>query len=320
MYQVVIQIAEEYPANNVQDYINIDRTELDSMNLTKSNSTDAVSIPNALKKWILSLKDFWKHWGDKSTKDWSVLTIDNFDDFLMDGTGPQTQSVPTSTTVPPTTGTMTPAMDVNTIMSALSAAMLTKPPSSHTDVFMKNKGGGDDVKVLKEAKQWNTWNCSFLSVVHTYDFKDVTDPSYVPDISDSDACSLFEAQQKHDFGILVSTIKESSALPVLCKYSDPKVHNYGDAQLLYTDLVAHFTQGLTGKQHLEIIERELDELRLDTKWTKTCEAFLNLVDNKMKDHQGIAPDPAQYPDSWYINCINHTIKTHTTLYQYVVNH
>ena len=151
-------------------------------------------------------------------------------------------------------------------------------------------------------------------------FKDVTDPSYVPDISDSDACSLFEAQQKHAFGILVSTIKESSALPVLHKYSDPKVPNYGNAQLLYTDLVAHFTQGLTGKQCLEIIEHELDELRLDTEWTKTCEAFLNLVDNKLKDHQGIAPDPAQYPDTWYINHINHTIETHTTLYQYVVNH
>ena len=142
------QIGEEYPANNVQDYINIDWTELDSMNLTKSNSTDAASIPNALKKQIISLKDFWKHWGDKSTKDWSVLTIDNFDDFLMDGTGPQTQSVRASTTVPPTTGAMTPAMNVNVITSVLSAAMLTKPPSLRTVVFMKNKGGGDDVKAL----------------------------------------------------------------------------------------------------------------------------------------------------------------------------
>ena len=211
------------------------------MNLTKSNSTDAVSIPNALKKWILSLKDFWKHWGDKSTKDWSVLTIDNFDDFLMDGTGPQTQSVPASTMVPPTTGKMTPAMDVNMITNALSAVMLTKPPSSCTDVFMKNKGGGDDVKALKEAKQWNTWNHSFLSVAHTYNFKDITDPSYVPDRSNSDACSLFEAQQKHAFGILVSTIKESSALPVLRKYSDPKVPNYSDTTV--TLLLCYQTMG-----------------------------------------------------------------------------
>ena len=216
------RIAEEYPANNVQDYINIDQTELDMMELTKSDSNDAVFIPNALKKHILSLKDFWKHWGDKSTKDWTLLTIDNFDDFLMDGTGPQTQPVPTSTKSP-ITGTPTTPIDVTAITSALSAAMLTKPPPSHTSVFMKNKGGGDDVKPLKEAKQWDAWHRTFLSVTHSYDFKDITDPMYVPDPSDGDACALFDAQQKHAFGILVSSIKESSILLTLCKYSDPNV-------------------------------------------------------------------------------------------------
>ena len=107
---------------------------------------------------------------------------------------------------------------------------------------------------------------------------------------------------------MVSTIKESSVLPILQKYSDPQVPDYGDAQLLYTDLLAHFTQSLTGKQCLEIIEHELDDIKLDTKWSKTCEAFLNIVDNKLKNHQGIAPDPAQYPDSWYIGLFEYEPK------------
>ena len=122
------QTADEYHANNVQDYINIDQAELDTMELTESDSNDVRYISNALKKRILSVKDFWKHWGDKSTKDWTVITVDNFDDFLTDGTGPQTQTVPTSTNRP-TTGTPTTPMDVTVITSALSAAMLTK--SSH---------------------------------------------------------------------------------------------------------------------------------------------------------------------------------------------
>ena len=89
---------------------------------------------------------------------------------------------------------------------------------------------------------------------------------------------------------------------------------------LYCDLVSHYTQGLTGKQQLEIIERKMDDLTLDSKWGKSCESFLNLVDNKLKDHKGITPDPTQYPDSWYINQINHIIESHTTHYQYIVNH
>ena len=180
-------IAGEYNATSVQDYINIDRGELDTMELTDSDSNDVVHIPNALKKCILSLKDFWKHWGDKSTKDWTMLSIDNFDDFLTDGTGPQTQPHPTSTN-PATTGTPTTPVDVHATTSALSAAMLTKSPTSRTEVFMKNKGRGDEVKPLKEAKQWNAWHQTFLSVAHLHDFMDITDPTYVPEPSDDDAC------------------------------------------------------------------------------------------------------------------------------------
>ena len=77
---------------------------------------------------------------------------------------------------------------------------------------------------------------------------DITDPMYVHDPSDDDACTLFDAQHKHAFGILVSSIKESSILPTLHKYSDPNVPDYGDAQMLYTNLVAHYTQGLSGRQ------------------------------------------------------------------------
>ena len=51
-----------------------------------------------------------------------------------------------------------------------------------------------------------------------------------------------------------------------------------------------------------------------------CKSFLNFVDNKLKDHQRLAPDPAQYLESWYINHLNNTIEPHVTLYQYVVNH
>ena len=68
------------------------------------------------------------------------------------------------------------------------------------------------------------------------------------------------------------------------------------------------------------MKKNLDELRLDKKWDKTTEAFLNMVDNRLKNHKGIAPGPTQYPDSWYITCLNRTLETHTTLYQYIVNH
>ena len=123
--------------------------------------------------------------------------------------------------------------------------MLAQAPTSRTDMFIKNKGGADDVKLLKEPKQWNTWKCTFLLIAHAYDFKDITSISYAPDPVNTDACTVFELQKKYAFGILVTTIKESSALPIVHKYSDPNAIHYGDAQFLYDDLVSHYTKGLT---------------------------------------------------------------------------
>ena len=37
------RIADFFPINNVQDYVNIDRNELDNMNLTKFMSTDPLT-------------------------------------------------------------------------------------------------------------------------------------------------------------------------------------------------------------------------------------------------------------------------------------
>ena len=66
-------------------------------------------------------------------------------------------------------------------MNAISAAMLAKPPPSHTDLFMKNKGGTDGLKPLNKPKQWNTWQHTFLCIMHSHDFKEATDATYVPD-------------------------------------------------------------------------------------------------------------------------------------------
>ena len=76
----------------------------------------------------------------------------------------------------------------------------------------------------------------------------ITAITYVPDELDIDACTVFDLQQKHAFGLLVSNVNESSVLPIIRKYSNPNATNYGDTQLFDDDLVSHFTKGLSGRQ------------------------------------------------------------------------
>ena len=97
----------------------------------------------------------------------------------------------------------------------------------------------------------NTWQCNFLSIAHTYEFKDITDDTYVPIPINTNALTAFELQQKHAFSILVVTVNESSILPIVHQYSNPNARHYEDVQLLYRNIVMHYIQGLSGKQCLE---------------------------------------------------------------------
>ena len=144
------RIADEYLARNVEDYINIEKDELDTMIITKTESNDPIDIPNATKKCILALKGFWSEWGDNTTQAWTSLSAENFDEYFLTGNGPQA-------THDPATSTATTTSDISAITRAIAAAMLAKPPPSRTDLFIKNKGGSDEIKPLKEPKHWNTW-------------------------------------------------------------------------------------------------------------------------------------------------------------------
>ena len=184
------------------------------MIITKTESNEPIDILNFTKKHILVLKGFWSKWGENTTQAWTSLSAKDFDEYLLTGNGPQA-------TYDPATGTTTTTSDVSAITRAIVAAMLSKPPPSQSALFMKNKGGSDEIKPLKEPKHWNTWQRTFLSVAHSYNFMDITDSTYVPDSIDADACTVFKLQKKHAFSLLVSNVKESSALPVIWKYSDP---------------------------------------------------------------------------------------------------
>ena len=57
------RVADLYPTDNVQDYINITEMDLSALTLTKSNNIDGLTLPSALKRRILSTKGFWQNWG-----------------------------------------------------------------------------------------------------------------------------------------------------------------------------------------------------------------------------------------------------------------
>ena len=157
-------IVDMYPTDNVYDDSNINQVELDAINLTNVGSSDAILLSNATKKCVLALKGFWQSWGDKLTQDWTPLSLANFEEYLLAGQGPQTAHVPVATPVaaPAATAPTTTLVDVTTFTNALSAAMLSRPLSSCTDIFMKNIGGGMMLNLLKSRSNGIHGNVTFV--------------------------------------------------------------------------------------------------------------------------------------------------------------
>ena len=130
------------------------------MIVTKTETNDPIDIPNTMKKHILALKGFWSKWGDNTTQAWTSLSAENFDEYLLTGNGPQA-------TYDPTTSTTATTSDISAITRAVAAAMLAKPPPSRTDLFMKNKGGSDEIKPLKEPETLE-YMAMYFFVCHTF--------------------------------------------------------------------------------------------------------------------------------------------------------
>ena len=82
------QITDYFPVDNVQDYLNIDKNDLNNMTLMKSSCNDPILISHFMKKWVLSIKGFWQCWGDNTMMDWTSLTVQNFEEYLVTDSGP----------------------------------------------------------------------------------------------------------------------------------------------------------------------------------------------------------------------------------------
>ena len=74
-------------------------------------------------------------------------------------------------------------------------------------------------------------------------------------------------------------------MEILRQHSDPSMSSYGNAQGIYDALLKSMQSGVQAKIAAESIENELNTMRLDSSWTKTCESFVNRMATLLSDHQ-----------------------------------
>ena len=179
---VIRLIAKAQGVVSVSDFINISETDLQNMSLHDSNGDD-VPIPGTITNKILNLSEFFIHYIDKRTHDWTAHNEFDLETFMLTGTGPLTPTNPGSgppvSPVAPTIDTATiqaiPAAVGGATTSAISHAPKTADP---LDTFLKNKGTSKAYKPFCEVKYWNQWHHAFVAIATSQGLEDVLNPMY----------------------------------------------------------------------------------------------------------------------------------------------
>ena len=120
------------------------------------------------------------------------------------------------------------------------------------------------------------------------------------------------------FSVFATTLKESSAASLYNTYAIEGDDNYGNAQLIWRDLMQLFSEGQAGKALQRSLEREIDSLRLDRNWMKTYLAFYNATNGKMVDLHAVTSH-INYPDSWCITKSNDCFNTNSQMRTFISN-
>ncbi len=193
------------------------------------------------------------------------------------------------------------------------------PPTS-AEIFDRGlKRSVMDYKEFRERKHFNSWLRIFRATARVQDVDIVLDPKYIP--STPAEADLFDRKQRYVFQALTKTLLEPSTAKILRRYSDANLSDYGDAQMLFSDLITNVSEGVVGKLTVRELERNITKLRLNKDWTKSTSAFVTHIAHLLSDHLGMNPRPASgahlYTDEWYIDKLNDTFSEHAEMRSFI---
>ena len=313
-------------ATDVADILGMVERDLDDTPITNS-SGDPVHLTLAQKRRILFLVPFM---AARDNKSWSTVTADEFNDWRVEHPSawaviPQPPPVPNVADIAAAVTSAVPVLTAEELTHAVTTSTTTAlgaalPQASAADAFDKgSKRTIESYMTFKDRRQWNSWHRSFRATASQHDLDDILDPKFAPTAGDQAQIDLFNKKQKFAFAVFTHTLKESSTAEIVRCYSILDTASYGNAQGLYTDLIAHMQEGISATLSSEQIEEEINGMRLDKNWSKTTEAFINRMSHLFSDHQNVV-DADLYPDSWYIKELQNSLNFREEFRNHFMNH
>ncbi len=120
--------------------------------------------------------------------------------------------------------------------------------------------------------------------------------------------ALFIQQQNFAYSIFERCLKTAKSIKFVREFE-----NNRNAQLLYSKLHVAYEGGVSAELRQEKIRQDIQEFRLDSKWSRTLESFLTSFEHKLLDLESVTLEPVSSEDK--LKWLTAAIREHEQLYQ-----
>ena len=208
----------------------------------------------------------------------------------------------------------TAAAPTGTPAAAPAATAANDDTDLETMYFKNTKRSISDYQLkLKESKHWVNYSQQLIATAHAHGIANVFVPTYTP-TTDSEK-RIFKHAQEFAFSVLTGTVLEPDSQTILRKYSTRGTDLYGNAQLLYADLVQKFEGGTSAFLLAKQTEKAIHGMVLAPNNNGTITNFLTSLKHKLLDFDNYRSEPAT--DAWKCERLDSALLLHPRMNEHV---
>ena len=244
-----------YVVFDINAFLTLDEIDFKTRYSTTSSTLQKSLSPAIIKK-LVNLQRWYASLVSPDVSSWFSLTADDFQAWCITTNLQRLSVTPVvpSTPIPPASTT----------------------PSSFRSSIKVNIS--DYVK-LQNDSQWRVFNRQLRATAAIHDTLDILDPSFVPPTGSE---AVFEQKSKFMYNVFSQCILSSKGK--VCVRNHERTL---DGQLVYSDLLDVYTDQLSAQIDATTLRSELTIMKLDDKWRKSYEVFLNYWVSRVQDLESI---------------------------------
>ena len=248
-------------------------------------TTSSNSLSKGNKGWIRALISFIKYLNMNSEEDFENIDINQFNTYRLSIYNPDN------------------LLRSNSSTSTRSRNSSNQRGNNDSLTYFKQRIKRDKSQygILKEDKQWDSWNRSTKATARSHDCEDIFNENYIP--SSSEDKQLFLEKQNFIYSVFEDKIQTNMGRHLVRKYE--KTY---DAQSIYAELVAYAKESTQASIEASNILSYLTTVKLHKiAWKGTYHAFILHWINKLRLYEEMVPFEDHFTNSVKKTLLENTV-------------